>query len=157
MEIFCLLFILSYSTQCFQVYEWQYACDEPNMSDTQWKKDHCHENNTWFQKCEVYEAILCQGNRTFIREQWCPNTNGLKYNTAVLLSFFLGIFGIDRFYLGYTSVGFLKFFTGGFFLIGYLTDCILITCQIIMPADNSGYAASKPFPLLTNHLHRDIF
>lgn len=157
MKIFYCLFYLSFSRQCSQAYEWQYTCNSPNLSDNQWKKDNCHENNTWLQQCEVYQLVSCEGNRTFSREQWCPNTNGLRYNTAVLLSFFFGIFGVDRFYLGYTSVGFMKFFTGGFFLIGYFADCILITCQIVRPADNSGYAASEPFPLLTRHPHRDIF
>lgn len=155
MIIFFKFFIHSISIQCNQSYEWQYYCIEPNISDIQWKKENCHEQNIWHQQCEVYDTINCEGNRTFIRKKWCPNANGLKYNTAVLLSFFLGVFGIDRFYLGYTSVGFMKFFTGGFFLIGYLTDCILITCQIVRPV--GGYAASKPFPLLTGSPHRDIF
>jgi hypothetical protein len=46
--------------------------------------------------------------------------------TAVILSFLLGWFGIDRFYLGYTLLGVLKLITFGFCGIWYLIDLILI-------------------------------
>lgn len=45
---------------------------------------------------------------------------------AVLISFFVGVLGIDRFYLGYTGLGILKLVTFGGCGIWALIDFILI-------------------------------
>ena len=43
-----------------------------------------------------------------------------------LLAFFLGQFGIYRFYKGYILTGLLWLVTGGFFTIGWLVDWIWV-------------------------------
>ena len=46
--------------------------------------------------------------------------------TTVLLSFFLGGFGVDRFYLGYTGLGVAKLLTFGGCGVWALIDFIMI-------------------------------
>jgi hypothetical protein len=50
---------------------------------------------------------------------------------AVVLSFSLGVFGIDRFYLGYTGVGLAKLLTIGGLGIWALIDCVLIAVRVV--------------------------
>ena len=49
-----------------------------------------------------------------------------EWLATLLISFFVGWFGIDRFYLGYTALGILKLITVGGCGIWYLVDLILI-------------------------------
>ncbi len=46
--------------------------------------------------------------------------------TTLIISFLVGWFGIDRFYLGYTGLGILKLITFGGCGIWYVVDLILI-------------------------------
>ena len=54
------------------------------------------------------------------------DTYGDEAIVAYLIWFFLGIFGGHRFYFGHYGLGVLYFFTGGFFLIGWIIDLFLI-------------------------------
>lgn len=60
-----------------------------------------------------------------------------SFVTAVLLSFFLGWLGIDRFYLGYKGLGILKLVTCGGIGIWSLIDFILIVLGKLKAADGS--------------------
>lgn len=60
--------------------------------------------------------------------------------TAILLSFFLGCLGVDRFYLGYTGMGILKLLTAGCCGILALIDFIRLLTGSLKPADGSDWA-----------------
>lgn len=109
------------------------------------------EKKTTPTECVVAEGITCipQNSNTlytfngtevgFYKEAPCRWTNGYKFETALLLSVFLGMFGVDRFYLGYPAIGLLKFSTLGFFFLGQLIDILLIALQVVKPSDGSEY------------------
>ncbi len=60
---------------------------------------------------------------------------------ALLLSFFLGGWGIDRFYLGYAGLGLLKLFTFGGCGLWWLIDFVLIATNSML--DSDGKPLSK--------------
>jgi TM2 domain-containing membrane protein YozV len=70
-------------------------------------------------------------------ERPCIGTPRRDLGTAFLLSFFLGGFGADRFYLGYTGLGILKLLTGGGCGIWAMVDCIIIGMGRAQDADGN--------------------
>lgn len=72
-------------------------------------------------------------------------TSGSKnkdWLVAVLLSYFAGSFGIDRFYLGYTTLGIIKLLTCGGCGIWTIIDCILIIFNKI-PVKNGSILTGR--------------
>lgn len=131
----------------------QYTCMRP-VIDTESQSEIGCDGNTKLVSvnCMPAENITCKSSKYegkehtfngttvgFSRKISCRWTNGYSFETALLLSVYLGMFGIDRFYLGYPAIGLLKFSTLGFFFLGQLIDIILIAAQVVTPSDGSDY------------------
>jgi TM2 domain-containing membrane protein YozV len=81
-------------------------------------------NGAWFTASEVPGL--------FSEKEWL---------TALLLSLFVGVLGVDRFYLGYTGLGILKLVTLGGCGIWATIDFILIAMGKI--TDSRGLALRR--------------
>lgn len=69
---------------------------------------------------------------------------------ALILSIVGGLWGLDRFYLGYTRVGVLKLLTSGCCGILYLIDILQIAVGKLQPADGSPYNENIRLPQFKN-------
>ncbi|PQO28131.1 NINE protein [Blastopirellula marina] len=54
----------------------------------------------------------------------------IDYNVAWLLCFFLGVFGIHRFYMGKWISGIIWLCTGGLFALGWFYDVLTLNEQV---------------------------
>uniref|UniRef100_A0A182PQE9 Facilitated trehalose transporter Tret1 n=1 Tax=Anopheles epiroticus TaxID=199890 RepID=A0A182PQE9_9DIPT len=132
----------------------QFICPDPALRQIDPKTQQlrgCTPENKARVWCIAAEGIVCSEtkNTSFTREMPCKWTNGYHFDTALLLSVFLGMFGADRFYLGYPAIGLLKFCTLGFMFLGQLVDVILIATQVVGPADGSAYIIPYYGPVIT--------
>lgn len=84
--------------------------------------------------------------------QLTNSSNGYQYSTALALSVFLGVLGIDRFYLGYIGVGIFKLCTCGFFGALYWLDVMRIITQELLPVDGSAYIVGYNGPRHTRNV-----
>ena len=73
------------------------------------------------------------------RELGLSNRN---WNTALLLSILMGIFGADRFYVGRTGLGILKLVTFGGYFVWWVMDVILLLQGRMK--DDLGKLVQKP-------------
>ena len=63
-----------------------------------------------------------------------------EWLVTLLLSFFLGLLGIHRFYLGYTLIGIIQLLTFGGFLIWVIADLIRLTIVSLKDSENNDLA-----------------
>ena len=132
---------MSVAINCSDLLLGQYQCWPPAVDAETQQPIGCTPNNTALVNCTLIPGLKCLStdSQHFQMPIQCRHTNGYSYETALLLSVFLGMFGADRFYLGYPALGLLKFCTLGFLFLGQLIDIILIAMQIVVPADGSYY------------------
>jgi TM2 domain-containing membrane protein YozV len=85
------------------------------------------------------DHVFCVGNRAFTRQKRYNFSTGKSQTTAFWLSVFLGLVGADRFYLGYTFLGFVKLASLGGVGFWSIVDMIMIALGYLRPSDGSLY------------------
>ncbi|XP_046914422.2 TM2 domain-containing protein 1 biscotti [Dermatophagoides farinae] len=158
-----------FQIDCYSLKIGQFYCDPITIDDDTQQPFGCSVNNLAPINCTLLNGLICdeqsknlsipstKSNNNNQQQQPqriqlaipCQYTNGYSYEITLLLSIFLGMFGIDRFYLGYPAIGLLKFCTLGFLFLGQFIDIILIAMQVVGPADGSNYIIKFFGPRLT--------
>ncbi|VDM45448.1 unnamed protein product [Toxocara canis] len=158
----------AFALLCLSCCLFRYRCEEPVISAETQLPETCEPDNSIRVFCEVAPNLECIGleNGTTRFEKkianGCAYSSGLQQSTALLLSVFFGWLGIDRFYLGYYAIGFLKMFSLGCFTILYMADIVLIALQLLGPADGTAYSMSyygpKASPIrFSNHTYVALY
>lgn len=71
----------------------QFECFEPEIDPETQQPFNCLKNNTVFKNCSLIDGLLCKHNLSpnFTVPDECLYTNGYHFETALLLSIFLGV------------------------------------------------------------------
>lgn len=74
-------------------------------------------------------TVVDENGETWMAKQIPGVFSRREWLVALLLSVFVGVFGIDRFYLGKIGTGILKRLTSGGFTISAIIDIVLIAIR----------------------------
>jgi TM2 domain len=99
------------------------------------------EIETTTARCQVLDGIECCGPRAWeVFDVPCARFSGVSFPVALVLSVFLGCFGVDRCYLGYfCPEGVLKCITLGAVGVWWIVDIILLIAGVLWPFDGSDW------------------
>lgn len=82
-----------------------------------------------FQQVQQARSVIINNNNVNNIGGYITRCNAKDKWVAFFLCLFLGYLGAHRFYEGKIGTGFLYFFTGGMFGIGWIVDLIRIACS----------------------------
>lgn len=133
------------SLSCSSLRAGQFKCDRPKIDSKKQQLVNCSADTlTAPVYCRPAPGIFCDGRSFtgkeigFVGNLSCRYVTAFRFDVTLILSIFGGIFGLDRFYLGYPALGILKLWTLGGFGLWYLADILFIATGVIRPADNSS-------------------
>ncbi len=86
-------------------------------------------------------AVICMKCGVSLKHEHAPEGEGKDWLTTVLLCFFLGVFGVHRFYTGHTAIGVIQLLTLGGCGIWALIDFIIIIVGTFK--DSNGHLLVK--------------
>ncbi|EGD81816.1 Gp39 [Salpingoeca rosetta] len=130
---------------CEALFPSMYCCVTPEQNPVTFQPVGCRRNNTVLVDCFARQGVECDGimgtssptpsnNSVVCDDRWysrddvafqqtrecffVDEDNIYDLDTALALSIFFGMFGLDRFYLGYPALGLAKMLTLGGFFVG---------------------------------------
>ncbi|GMT19945.1 hypothetical protein PFISCL1PPCAC_11242 [Pristionchus fissidentatus] len=144
---------------CAKLHPYQFQCYYIDYNRETEQPMFCNADNSVPIQCVVsLSNVVCADfttEFTYNLPDGCRHGAHVQHSTAMLLSLFAGLLGLDRFYLGYYTIGLIKLFSmGGLFII-YFIDIVLIALQVLEPADGTGYVmhlfGPRAFPVRFNN------
>ncbi|GMS90453.1 hypothetical protein PENTCL1PPCAC_12628, partial [Pristionchus entomophagus] len=144
---------------CAKLHPYKFQCYGIDYDKYTNQPADCNPDNSIPLNCTIsLPGIVCIGNTTdftYALPDGCRYGAKAYHSSAMLLSLFFGLLGLDRFYLGYYTIGLIKLCSMGGLFILYFIDIVLIALQILEPADGSGYIMQlwgpRAFPVRFNN------
>jgi len=149
--LICFLLAIAAALECRHLRKNQFICELPQIDIATQEYAGCPREEKLRLRCAPHKGINCTEDSGLERQfdgssfaesieifAPCRWTNKKYYATAVVLSIFLGILGIDRFYLGYPVIGLIKLCTCGMAGIGAFVDFVFILLHFLGPSDGSA-------------------